>query len=148
MIFAAMRKTPVYVSVFGRSDDFRGKAAGFGPITSLCVLPGLVVGPGSGGEDGGTMTKAQSAREKAKCEIYFVEEKVCDSIADWIRGGAGDFGVSLLVVEGFPAKLRQKLVQAQESRNKKTGKKQALEDRLRKEMRNEIEIQYRLSREA
>lgn len=92
--------------------------------------------------------KAQPGREKARCEIYFVDEKARDSVADWIRGAAGDLGVSLLVVEGFPAKLYKKLVQAQESRNKKTGKKQALEDRLRKEIRNEIEIQYRLSQEA
>ena len=32
--------------------------------------------------------------------------------------------------------------------DKATGKKQALEDRLKKEIRNEIEIQYRLSQEA
>lgn len=92
--------------------------------------------------------KAQPGREKASCEIYFVDEKARDSVADWIRGAADDLGVSLEVVEDFPPKLHGKLVKAQESRNKATGKKQALEDRLRKEIRNEIEIQYRLSQEA
>lgn len=92
--------------------------------------------------------KAQPGREKASCEIYFVDEKARDSVADWINGAAADLGVSLLVVEGFPKKLHGKLVKAQESRNKTTGKKQALEDRLRKEIRQEIEIRYRLSQEA
>ncbi len=92
--------------------------------------------------------KGQPGREKARCEIYFVDEKARDSIAGWIREAAAELGVGLLVVEGFPAKLHKKLVKAQASRNKTTGKKQALEDRLRKEIRTEIEIQYRLSQEA
>ena len=92
--------------------------------------------------------KAQPGREKSSCEIYFVDGKARDSVADWIQAAAEDLGVSLLVVENFPAKLHAKLVKAQKSRNKDTGKKQALEDRLRKEIRNEIEIQYRLSQEA
>lgn len=92
--------------------------------------------------------KNQPGREKATCEIYFVDEKARNSIADWIEAAAEETGVGLSVVEGFPEKLHAKLVKAQKSRNKATGKKQALEDRLRKEIRNEIEIQYRLSQEA
>jgi|GEM_PF-2233446 len=92
--------------------------------------------------------KSQPGREKARCEIYFVDEKARISIEGWINGAADQLGVGLLVVEGFPEKLHAKLTKAQRSRNKTTGKKQALEDRLRKEIRNEIEIQYRLSQEA
>ena len=92
--------------------------------------------------------KAQSGAKRVSCEIYFVDPKARDSVEGWIRDAAGELGVSLLVVEGFPEKLHRKLVKAQKSRNKKTGKKQALEDRLRKEIRNEIEIKYRLSQEA
>ena len=92
--------------------------------------------------------RSQPGREKAKCEIYFVDQKARDSISGWIREAAAELGVDLLVIEGFPEKLHRKLTRAQQSRAKKTGKKQALEDRLRKEIRNEIEIQYRLSQEA
>ena len=92
--------------------------------------------------------KNQPGREKTNCEIYFVDQKARDSISGWISGAADELGVSLLVVEGFPAKLHAKLAKAQKSRNKATGKKQALEDRLKKEIRNEIEIQYRLPQEA
>jgi len=92
--------------------------------------------------------KARPGRERAKCEIYFVDEKARDSISGWIREAAAQLGVGLLVVEGFPDKLLGKLAKAQESRGGKAGRKQALEDRLRKQIRNEIEIQYRLSQEA
>ncbi len=92
--------------------------------------------------------RSQPGREKARCEIFFVDEKARDSISGWIKAAADELGVGLEVVEGFPEKLHQKLVKAQKSRNKETGKKQALEDRLRKEIRREIEIQYRLSQEV
>ncbi|MCB0857684.1 MAG: hypothetical protein KDB57_06145 [Solirubrobacterales bacterium] len=92
--------------------------------------------------------RSQPGREKARCEIFFVDEKARDSITGWIKEAASELGVGLEVIEGFPDKLHSKLVKAQKSRNKETGKKQALEDRLRKEIRREIEIQYRLSQEA
>jgi hypothetical protein len=92
--------------------------------------------------------KRQPGRENAKCEIYFVDPRARDSIAGWIRQAAAELGVGLEVVEGFPEKLLGKLTKAQKSRTKITGKKQALEDRLRKEIRNEIEIQYLLSQAA
>lgn len=92
--------------------------------------------------------RSQPGREKAVCEIYFVDEKARDSVTGWIKEAADELGIGLEVVEGFPARLHEKLVKAQKSRNKETGKKQALEDRLRKEIRREIEIQYRLSQEV
>ncbi|MCB8914473.1 MAG: hypothetical protein H6532_01390 [Thermoleophilales bacterium] len=92
--------------------------------------------------------KQQPGREKARCEIYFVDAKARDSIAGWINEAATGLGVSLEVVDGFPEKLLKKLTKAQKSRTKATGKKQALEDRLRKQIRNEIETQYFLSQEA
>jgi len=92
--------------------------------------------------------KQQPGREKAKCEIYFVDGEARDSIAGWIKEAAAELGVGLEVVDDFPEKLLRKLTKAQKSRAKATGKKQALEDRLRKQIRNEIEIQYFLSQEA
>jgi hypothetical protein len=92
--------------------------------------------------------RQQPGREKARCEIYFVDEKARDSITGWIKEAATELGVGLEVVDGFPEKLLKKLSKAQKSRTKTTGKKQALEDRLRKQIRNEIEIQYFLSQEA
>jgi hypothetical protein len=92
--------------------------------------------------------RQQPGRERSKFEIYFVDAEARDSISGWIREAAAELGVGLEVVDGFPEKLRSKLIKAQKSRTKITGKKQALEDRLRKEIRNEIEIQYRLSQEA
>lgn len=92
--------------------------------------------------------KAQAGRQRSNCDIYFVDEKARDSITGWIKEAADELGIGLEVVDGFPEKLLKKLTKAQESRTKTTGKKQALEDRLRKEIRNEIEIQYRLSQEA
>ena len=90
----------------------------------------------------------QPGREKSRCEIYFVDQEARDSITGWIKQAAAELDVHLEVVDGFPGKLRKQLVEAQKSRTRITGKKQALEDRLRKEIRNEIEIQYFLSQEA
>lgn len=57
--------------------------------------------------------RRQAGYEKARCELYFVDHEARDSVRGWMNEAAGEFGVALKVVPGFPSSMTRKLLAAQ-----------------------------------